>query len=155
MGKAVAHDHRACIGTALAEAERLCAARGKRFTELRRQVLRLVWQGHRAVKAYDLLEMLPPEAGSPKPTTVYRALDFLMKEGFVHKIESLNAFIGCPHPGDRHVSQFLICDACGNVAEVTSPDLDTAIMAAAGPAAFSIRRQTVELHGLCAACRQN
>ncbi|WP_417451955.1 transcriptional repressor [Kordiimonas sp.] len=152
MGHSHAHDHSVCIETAIAEAERLCAERGSRFTDLRRRILKMIWQGHKAVKAYDLLDQLANEGGSAKPPTVYRALDFLMDEGLVHKIESLNAYIGCPHPGGDHVSQFLICDKCETVRELSSPSLTAAVKDAARNAGFTIRRQTLELHGLCADC---
>ena len=146
------HDHSVCIDNAVEEAERICAERGSRFTDLRRRILIMIWQGHKAVKAYDLLDQLAAEGGSAKPPTVYRALDFLLEEGPVHKIESLNAYIGCPHPGDDHVSQFLICDNCENVEEVSTPALSKAVMSAAAGESFNIKRQTVELHGICAAC---
>lgn len=149
------HDHSICIDDALAEAERVCAEHGSRFTDLRRRILKMIWQGHKAVKAYDLLDQLATEGGSAKPPTVYRALDFLMEEGLVHKIESLNAYIGCPHPGDDHISQFLICDKCENVREVTSHALGEAVVGAAKDAGFKIRRQTLELHGVCADCQKD
>lgn len=148
------HDHDACIENAVADAERICADRGTRFTDLRRRILTMIWQGHKAVKAYDLLDQLATEGGSAKPPTVYRALDFLMEEGLVHKIESLNAYIGCPHPGDNHISQFLICDNCENVEEVTSDNLSDAVSSSAKNAGFKINRQTLELHGLCKSCSQ-
>jgi Fur family zinc uptake transcriptional regulator len=146
------HDHDACIENAVADAERICAERGSRFTDLRRRILTMIWQGHKAVKAYDLLDQLATEGGSAKPPTVYRALDFLMEEGLVHKIESLNAYVGCPHPGDSHISQFLICDRCENVEEVTSDELNTAVSSSAKSAGFQIDTQTLELHGVCKAC---
>ena len=146
------HDHGACIDKAVADAERICAERGSRFTDLRRRILTMIWQGHKAVKAYDLLDQLATEGGSAKPPTVYRALDFLMEEGLVHKIESLNAYVGCPHPGDQHISQFLICDKCENVDEVSTDELDSAVTAAADQAKFQIHRQTLELRGLCNLC---
>jgi Fur family zinc uptake transcriptional regulator len=146
------HNHSVCIENAVEVAERVCAERGSRFTELRRRILTMIWQGHKAVKAYDLLDQLANEGGSAKPPTVYRALDFLMDEGLVHKIESLNAYVGCPHPIGDHVSQFLICDSCENVDEVTSDTLRKAVRAASAEKGFTIKRQTLELHGLCAAC---
>ena len=149
------HDHSICIDTALAEAERVCAEHGSRFTDLRRRILKMIWQGHKAVKAYDLLDQLATEGGSAKPPTVYRALDFLMEEGLVHKIESLNAYIGCPHPGESHISEFLICDKCETVKEVTSDELSAAVSGAARDADFKISRQTLELHGLCADCQRD
>ncbi len=148
------HDHKICINTALIEAERLCNQRGTRFTELRKQILEMVWQGHKAVKAYDLLDQLASKGGSAKPPTVYRALDFLMEEGLVHKIQSLNAYVGCPHPGKNHVSQFLICDGCENVNEVGSIELDHALASASENAKFQVKRQTIELHGLCFECQK-
>ena len=141
-----------CIENAVAEAERICSERGSRFTDLRRKILTMIWRGHKAVKAYDLLDQLATEGGSAKPPTVYRALDFLMEEGLVHKIESLNAYIGCPHPGGQHVSQFLICDRCETVEEVTSPELGAAVDATAKAAKFAVQRQTLEVHGTCKAC---
>jgi Fur family zinc uptake transcriptional regulator len=155
VGHSHSHDHSICIETAIAEAERLCAERGSRFTDLRRRILKMIWQGHKAVKAYDLLDQLANEGGSAKPPTVYRALDFLMEEGLVHKIESLNAYIGCPHPGDDHVSQFLICDKCETVKELSSSELKSAVINAAKSANFTIRRQTLELHGVCANCQRS
>lgn len=146
------HDHDLCIDTAVAKAEQICAERGTRFTELRKRILIMIWREHKAVKAYDLLDQLANEGGSAKPPTVYRALDFLMEEGLVHKIESLNAYIGCPHAGNHHVSQFLICDACEVVEEVTSPELSQAVVYASQQADFKIQRQTLELHGTCKAC---
>lgn len=107
------------------------------------------------MKAYDLLDQLATDGGSAKPPTVYRALDFLMEEGLVHKIESLNAYIGCPHPSSDHVSQFLICDSCENVEEVTSPALTKAVSSAATAQSFKIKGQTLELHGTCAACNKS
>lgn len=146
------HDHDACIENAVEEAARLCAERGSRFTDLRRRILTMIWQGHKAVKAYDLLDQLANEGGSAKPPTVYRALDFLMEEGLVHKIESLNAYIGCPHPEGDHVSQFLICDECETVEEVASDALNKAVVKASADSSFSIKRQTLELHGVCVNC---
>ena len=146
------HDHSVCIANAVEEAERICAERGSRFTDLRRRILTMIWQGHSAVKAYDLLDQLAAEGGSAKPPTVYRALDFLMEEGLVHKIESLNAYIGCPHPSEDHISQFLICDKCETVTEMASPALAKAVKGAATSQSFTVKRQTLELHGTCESC---
>src|ERR687898_2881620 len=121
------HDHAACIDAALDRAAELCARRGARLTRLRRRVLELVWQGHSAVKAYDLLEMLAREDRSARPPTIYRALDFLMAHGLVHRLESLNAYIGCPQPEASHEGQFLICNSCGHVSEFEAPAIHTAI----------------------------
>lgn len=147
------HDHTACIAGALTMAEALCARRGVRLTALRRRVLELVWSSHRAVKAYDLLGRLSADAGSAKPPTVYRALEFLLEQGLIHRIESLNAYVGCPSPRDGHASQFLICGACETVIELDGGRIEDAVADAADRHGFSVVRKTVEVHGRCARCR--
>ena len=146
------HDHSFCIDDAIERAVAICEERGVRFTELRKTVLGLVWRGHESVKAYDLLDQLAGLGGSAKPPTVYRALEFLMEQGLVHKIESLNAYVGCPHPGEDHVSQFFICDSCGHVEEVNIPNLEVLINEQALKGGFKIYRQTVEIRGQCKGC---
>ncbi|MDH3232151.1 MAG: transcriptional repressor [Alphaproteobacteria bacterium] len=148
-GYQATHDHDQCIDDALDAAADICARRGARLTALRRRVLELVWAGHEAVKAYDLLARLGPGA---KPPTIYRALDFLVAHGLVHKLESLNAYVGCPRPQTAHEGQFLICDTCGTVDEIDAPELNSQLVERAAVAGFVPQRQTVEVHGLCAAC---
>ena len=147
------HDHAACIDAALDRAAELCARRGARLTRLRRRVLELVWQGHAAVKAYDLLGALDRKGGAAKPPTVYRALDFLMAHGLVHRLESLNAYIGCPQPDAPHDGQFLICDSCGHVSEFEAPAIQDAIEVQAADSEFAVERRTVEVRGVCRGCR--
>jgi Fur family transcriptional regulator, zinc uptake regulator len=147
------HDHERCVDAALSVAQEICAARGARLTKLRRRVLELVWQGHSAVKAYDLLRELGPDDGAAKPPTIYRALDFLIEHGLVHRLESLNAYVGCPEPGRRHEGQFLICRHCGQVREMVAPAVDRAIADRAAEAGFEVAQRTVEVHGTCRTCR--
>ena len=90
------------ITTALTKAEGLCLNQGVRFTSLRRRVLELVLKERHAVKAYELLTKLGQEYGSQQPPTIYRALDFLLQQRLVHRVESLNAFVACHHPGEPH-----------------------------------------------------
>ena len=149
----VDHDHGQCVDDALSRAAALCARRGARLTEQRRRVLELVWQGHAAVKAYDVVDRLGHQAGPAKPPTVYRALDFLIEHGLVHRLESLNAYVGCPQPEASHSGRFLICDGCGDVAEFESPAIQAAIAAQAGGIGFAVRDETVEVRGLCQRCR--
>jgi Fur family transcriptional regulator, zinc uptake regulator len=149
----VDHDHARCIDAALDRAALLCSRRGARLTSLRRRVLELVWQGHFAVKAYDLLGELDRGAGTAKPPTVYRALDFLMAHGLVHRLESLNAYIGCPQPEAPHDGQFLICDACGIVSEFAAPAIEAAIAGQAADRGFAIEQRTLEVRGVCRSCR--
>ena len=153
-GAAPGHDHGPCIQGALERAAVLCARRGARLTPLRRRVLELVWQGHTAVKAYDLLGRLGAEPGTAKPPIVYRTLDFLLAHGLIHKLESVNAFVGCPNPGERHDGQFLICDHCGEVRELEVPAIEAGLGAAAAAAGFQVAQKTVEARGACLLCRQ-
>ncbi len=147
------HDHDACVGDALARAEAICGAQGARLTPMRRRVLELVWTGHRPRGAYDILEDLATDGRKPAPLTVYRALDFLVQQGLVHRLESLNAFIGCPHPGGRHPSQFLVCERCGTATELNDPAVADAIARSAKALGFEVGRPIVEVSGLCPKCR--
>lgn len=151
------HDHRHCIESALANAAQICARRGARLTALRQRVLERVWRSHRPVGAYEILRALSrdqgPERGPVAPPTVYRALEFLLAHGLVHRIESLNAYVGCAHPDGSHGGQFLICSGCGAAAEVHDPRVDAAIARRAEELGFVARRRTVEIEGLCPSCR--
>jgi Fur family transcriptional regulator, zinc uptake regulator len=147
-----AHDHTLCIDGALSEAESACRRQRLRFTALRRRVLELVWTRHTPVKAYDILDKLRREGRSAAPPTVYRALDFLLEAGLVHRIESLNAYVGCGGPAIPHVGQFLICRRCRAVAEIDVPAVAKALAADARRLGFRTDRQTIEVRGLCAHC---
>jgi Fur family transcriptional regulator, zinc uptake regulator len=147
------HNHRLCIDDALSRAETVCAERGAKMTPLRRRVLELVWDSHAPIGAYAIMELLrAADDRSAAPPTVYRALDFLLDQGLVHKIESLNAFVGCDRPEERHVSQFLICTSCKAAVELTDPAIMKAVESSARDSGFSFKRLTVEAQGLCAAC---
>jgi Fur family zinc uptake transcriptional regulator len=146
------HDHQHCIADALARADLVCSRNGGKLTEIRRRVLEIVWANHRPVGAYDILETLSAERGRVAPPTVYRALDFLVGHGLVHRIDRLNAFIGCPRPDEPHSSAFLLCRACGEVAELETEALDQALAAIARDRSFTVESRTVELAGLCGAC---
>ena len=149
------HDHGNCIENALATAEQLCAARGLRFTALRRRVLELVWQSHRPIGAYEILDLLGEEKQNAAPPTVYRALDFLIEAGLAHRLDSLNAFIGCTDPGRRHTGQFLICRECRTVTELDDNELDALVAKKAAASGFTAVRQILEIEGLCKSCRSN
>ncbi len=151
--QAATHDHDSCVEEALDRAAQLCAERGARLTDLRRQVLQLVWRGHEPVGAYALLEALKRSHEGAAPPTVYRALDFLIEHGLIHRIESLNAYVGCSRPERRHVSQFLICSQCGAAAELDDPAIAGAVLRRAGELGFLVEQQTIELRGLCPRCR--
>ncbi|APZ51377.1 transcriptional repressor [Salipiger abyssi] len=148
------HDHRHCISQALGAAEETCSAQGLQLTPQRRRVLEILLREHRAMGAYELLDVLRDEGQGAQPPTVYRALDFLVSHGFAHKIERLNAFVACAHPGERHAPAFLICSGCGAVAEMPSRGIAQAVRAAAGELNFEVSRMVIEAEGLCPACRE-
>jgi Fur family zinc uptake transcriptional regulator len=124
-----------------------------RFTALRRRVLSLVWESHKPVGAYDILDRLGAEGRRAAPPTVYRALDFLIEAGLVHRLDSLNAFIGCPDPARSHSGQFLICRKCRTVLELDDPDIDGLVEGKARELGFSAVHQMLEIQGLCSDCR--
>ncbi|CAK0760244.1 Zinc uptake regulation protein [uncultured Gammaproteobacteria bacterium] len=146
------HDHHSCIETALARAETLCVERGARLTVLRRRVLELVWSGHQPRGAYQLLEELGHNGRAAAPLTVYRALAFLVEQGLVHRIESLNAYVGCPVPDAGHTGQFLVCDQCGVATEINDPRVTQAVRDSAEELGFRIQQTTVEIRGRCLRC---
>ena len=148
----VSHDHLGCVHKAISTAEQLCARRGAKLTPIRRKVLELVWESHRAVKAYDLLARIKPVEQAAKPATVYRALDFLIEQGLIHRVESLNAFIGCTNSEREHELLLLICEQCQEVEERPAPTAMAALATEIRQAGFVTHRQAIEIHGLCAQC---
>jgi Fur family zinc uptake transcriptional regulator len=147
------HDHDHCVATALSAAESVCAEAAERLTPLRRRVLELVWTSHRPIGAYAILDQLKEGGRSAAPPTVYRALEFLLERGLIHRIESLNAFVGCAHPGESHLVQFLICRTCGMTAELDDRRLADAIGRSAVEHGFNIQSRVIELSGTCESCQ--
>jgi Fur family zinc uptake transcriptional regulator len=147
-----AHDHGACVAAGLAAAEARCAAEGLRLTPVRRKVLEMLLREHRALGAYAILDLLREAGFGSQPPVAYRALDFLTRHGFAHKIERLNAFVACAHPGRVHAPAFMICRKCDAVAEARAPEGETDLGAAARAAGFRIERTVVEAEGVCPAC---
>ncbi|WP_150051900.1 MULTISPECIES: transcriptional repressor [Methylomonas] len=148
------HDHAKCISDALSEAERLCLARGVQLTPIRLKVLELIWHSHKAIKAYDLLDLIRPINDAAKPATVYRALDFLLEHGLIHRIESLNAFVGCRRSGTQHDQLLLICRCCQNVEERLAAPVFAALADELELAGFKAQYKTLEIQGLCKNCRE-
>jgi Fur family zinc uptake transcriptional regulator len=158
MGAACGHsgESGALAGASLADAldaaQQRCADEGERLTGPRRRVLELLLAAAGPVKAYDLMAGFGVDSAPAKPPTVYRALEFLERRGFAHRIESLNAYVACRRSGESHGAAFLICDCCGAAREVESPtaaDLER-LSAASG---YEVRTLVMEARGLCAACR--
>ena len=161
MGKTHActdpHHHVHDAAGFVAAAERACNQRGLRLTASRARVLGLVAQAGKPIKAYDLLEQVREGegAGAAAPPTVYRALDFLLANGFIHKLESINAFVACHHPNNaQHPAPFLICDRCHSATELEDASNGATRDAAARGLGFAPQAQTLEVHGLCAKCAQ-
>jgi Fur family zinc uptake transcriptional regulator len=148
------HDHAKCVSSALAAAEGQCAENGLRFTPVRRKVLEYLLQEHRAMGAYDILEKLRADGFGSQPPVAYRALDFLVGHGFAHKIEKLNAFVACSHPGAGHSPAFMICRGCDAVAEAEATPANGVLGDAARAAGFVIEHAVVEVEGLCPACAE-
>ena len=144
------HDHARCVTDALARAERHCTAKGLRLTALRRRVLEIVLRRHAPIGAYEILEELG--GGHAAPPTVYRALAFLIDAGFVHRLRTRNAFVGCGAPQPSHASQFLICRRCDAVAEITDAAIARALSRSALALGFHLDEPVIEMAGLCRAC---
>ncbi len=136
------------------EVESACERRGLRLTPLRKRVLELIAGDEKPVKAYDLLDRLREHTGKSAPPTVYRALDFLLENGFIHKLESINAYTGCHHPSERHSAPFFICDQCGHATEFCNSEVAELLMKHAHELGFVPQAQTLEVHGICARCRR-
>lgn len=139
--------------TLLDRAGRICDGRGARMTELRREVLGLILDSDAPTGAYDLLDRLKTTRHGAAPPTVYRALDFLLEQGLIHKVERLSAFVGCvAHDDHAHAAQFLICRTCGKVTELDDHHLAHALGDAAKRLGFTVAKATIEAEGQCAAC---
>lgn len=144
------HDHASCVKDALAVADVTCKARKAQLTPVRRRVLEILLETHAAMGAYDVLARLDAEGLGSKPPVAYRALTFLVDQGFVHRIERLNAFIACAHPGAPHDPAFMICRACGTVAEALA---DATMDATAAISGFQVEQTIIEAEGLCPDCQ--
>lgn len=147
------HRHRDCIEHALLTAEKICLEKNVRLTDIRKHVLELICANHKAIGAYELLDLFREQDAKAKPVTIYRALDFLMDAGLVHKIESLNAFIACLQAEAQHKSAILICDQCKNAYEMDASSVYESLFALSETVQFKPDCLTLELHGLCVSCQ--
>ena len=157
------HDHNHCIDSALETARHLCHSKGLRLTPIREQVFTLICQSHRPLGAYTILDLLTefnkkPDKGKNRrlaPPTVYRALEFLQEHGLVHRIATLNAYIGCSRPARSHQSHFLICRDCDSTVEFASQTISQAIEQSANQSDFHVESACIEIIGLCPNCHQD
>jgi len=147
------HDHQHCVSDTLEAVLLYCSKNGLRLTDHRQRVLEVLLAEHKAIGAYEILEKLKADGIDAKPPVAYRALDFLISNGFAHKIEKLNAYIACAHPGQDHAPAFMICRNCEKVAETRAARRDSALHDAAHYAGFQIEETVVEAQGLCPSCQ--
>jgi len=127
--------------------------RGVQLTPIRHQVLELIWDSHKAVKAYELLDRIKPLQNAAKPATIYRALDFLIEQGLIHRVESLNAFVGCSCSEHQHELLLLICKHCHEVEERPAPKVMEALSQEFSQAGFVAHSKAIEAQGICVKCR--
>ncbi|QCR10241.1 zinc uptake transcriptional repressor Zur [Brenneria rubrifaciens] len=139
----------------LAQAEQICQQRGVRLTPQRLEVLRLMARQSGAISAYDLLDLLRKSEPQAKPPTVYRALDFLLEQGFIHRVESNNSYVLCHRIEDHsHTSALFICDRCSQVTERKTEGVEETLRELAQQAGFTLRQSVIEARGLCGACQE-
>ncbi|WP_076529003.1 Fur family transcriptional regulator [Paracoccus saliphilus] len=148
------HDHAACQSRALVEAEERLSRQGARMTPVRRRTLEILLEAHRAMGAYEVLDRLADDGFGRQPPVAYRALEFLVEHGLAHRLQRLNAFAACLHPGEDHAPVFLICRECDKVAETNAPAVRRELHAAAGVQGFKVERATIEALGLCPVCAE-
>lgn len=145
-------NHKTCIDDALKEARLICEEKGLRFTQIREFILSMVWENHKPTKAYELLDKIPSMNYSSQPPTVYRALDFLLTNGFIHKINSLNAFVGCSHPLKHDECYFMICRKCYEIKECCDDQITSVIKKKLDSSQFSSKNIAIEISGDCYEC---
>ena len=141
------------IQLALARAQQICKLRGTRMTLVRRRVLELILLAEQPVRAYALLARLEQERGKLGPPTVYRALDFLLAQKLIHKVETSNAFVACSDVEHSHMSQFVICEDCGATEEIQDDEIAESLRRLGEGRGYAVGRQVVEARGLCPSCR--
>jgi Fur family transcriptional regulator, zinc uptake regulator len=147
MSSCDCHNHTTCKTTAMKKAEAYCTAHNLRLTDTRREVLGIIWQSHKALTANDIMEAL----GNNQPPITYRALQFLQENGLIHHIASINAYIGCPHIGETHTGQMVICKHCRTVTEINTPLPQ--LMADASRNGFAVEETHIEILGTCQHCQ--
>lgn len=143
----------AALGQRLDAARRHCEAHGAQLTEQRREVLELLLRRAGHAKAYDIQEDMQARHGRVAPTTVYRALDFLIEQQLVHKVDTTNSYVVCEHGHhDEHPTMMLICSRCGSIQEWQAPGWFEGLKAALKADASAFAPAAIEIKGRCSAC---
>ncbi|NEN76611.1 transcriptional repressor [Pelistega sp. NLN82] len=146
------------IEQSLAEANSLCMARGKRLTPIREQVLTLMLKNGRGLKAYELLEQMQAIHPSSKPATIYRALEFLEEEGFIHRLDAINGWTACQHiheDAHQHHDLLAVCTECGTVQEISAPEINQQLKNLLQAVGFSQNAPQTEIRATCPNCQQH
>lgn len=146
------HDHRQCIRHAVARAEQVCGQKQVSLTPLRRRILEIVWRTHDPIGAYEILAELGKDREKVGPPTVYRALEFLQQAGLVHRLDSLNAYLGCERPDTAHAGEFLVCSRCRRATELKDSVLSRALEERARALGYQLDHYAVEIKALCNEC---
>lgn len=124
-----------------------------RGEKMQAEVLDVLRRRGLPLSAYDVLLELRGAHPKLAPPTIYRALSALTEEGFVHRVESLKAYVACKCDTHKHASILSICDNCGKVEERMAPDLLRGVSGLVGETGFLPLRHVIEVHGICADCR--
>jgi Fur family transcriptional regulator, zinc uptake regulator len=140
------------VAKSLSQAEEICKAQRARLTPIRRQVLEALHVASKPLGAYELAAILAPHRRKIAPITVYRALDFLIEQGLAHRIASLNAYVA--HSGEHSSAThaFLICEGCGEVTDIPSPEIAHTLSGVLKQHRFSSRAKALEITGRCSRC---
>ena len=147
------HNHSHCIVQALQAAKQQCKKNGVRLTAQREAILRLIWTSHQPLGAYAIISKLTElQQKITAPPTVYRALAFLEEQRLIHRLPSVNGWIGCRCPENTHSAQFLICQSCQCTVELIAPSINTAIAQSSKDQGFWVAESSVERLGLCPNC---
>lgn len=146
-------DHQQCVNRAMRAAEKLCEEEQLQLTPIRRRVFELILQRHAPIGAYDILGALKKGEGALAPPTVYRALEFLLDAGLIHRIDALNAFVACEAPDRVHIGQFFICANCQRVTELRDDAIAQAVGKKARTVGFATTMNSIEIKGTCEACQ--
>ena len=139
-------------------AENSCKARGAKLTNKRKQVLSGLLQSDKAKSAYELVDYCKDKFGETlPPMSVYRILNFLQDEHLVHKLKLANKYIACSHITCDHehgVTQFLICNNCQTVKEISvnQPTIN-ALKSNIEDAGFQLVNSQLEINCLCSNCQ--
>lgn len=148
-------DDTEAMGRWLDAARAHCSHHGAQLTEQRREVLELLLHRRGSAKAYDLQEDMQTRHGRVAPTTVYRALDFLMEQRLVHKVDATNTYVVCTDADHDHPSMMLVCTRCGDVTEWHDDRQFNALSAQVAAFLPSFEPQSLEIKGLCQRCRDS